>query len=56
MFEVPLPSLEELHADAGMFQTLLDSGILAPEAQVVAANHLRGLNNSITFIEAMGLR
>lgn len=51
-----MPSLVELHQDAEAYRVLLASGLLAEPDQVNAANQLRGIENSITFIEAMGLR
>jgi hypothetical protein len=54
MFEAPLPNLQELHEDAEVYRVMLASGMLAVPDQVNLSNHLRGIENSISFIERMG--
>jgi len=55
MYEVPpMPGLDELHMDAMAIQTLLDSQMLDEPNQIMLTRELRGLHNSIAFIEKLG--
>jgi hypothetical protein len=52
MFDMTI--LPSLHEDAAALEALLASGMLDVPSQVNAGNHLRGIKNSISFIERLG--
>lgn len=52
MYQVPEPSLQELQEDAAAIEAIMP--LASGPDQVLLTQHLRGLQNSISFIERMG--